>query len=184
VKAALPIIALALLGCQSSSAVDPADRVSHADGIAPPDAFIAADDRAKARNFPAKGIPCVRPIRSSDGAEVASKPFRECYRLGPSKQMRGVWLHGMEESIFLPAGSAMPVFDDSTDTTKLIALEVDGTNELPAYDGGADAFAIVFTGRSPLYPGNYYGLFGNVVVPDRVISLRAIDRPRAGARIE
>lgn len=124
---------------------------------------------------------CYRGVGEGENRSYEFIGYDKCYHFDPPRRMRGVWLAEFEGSRFLPNAAAAPAERDLPNDS--IWLEIDEDMLSPAdrdvISKHPPAFAIDFVGRRATYPGRYGhgGMSRNLVVVDRLLSMRAIDPP-------
>lgn len=194
----LPILlaVCAMIGFGAASA-DPQD-------LPNPESYIRPEDQERARLMTApcteadvghgcdrdgglitRRIPCTFP---EDGA-WASLPTDQCNKMEEPRRYRGIWTNEFEGSAFVLEGTTPPKWPRPYRNTpewraqadRAIAasiwLDVGPAEFGGRYPRGARKLLIEFVGRKTMYTGHYghFGMFGNEIIVDRVISLKRLE---------
>ena len=130
------------------------------------------------------------PCRFIRDGVFTSLDYRDCVDLLPPQRFRGTWFVGLEESTFLPAGRPLPaerllsatqsppeweIWLDAGWPEMLELLE--GVPE-PAGDGDTGRYEVEFIGRKARHAGQYGAGSPQLIVLDRLISIRPAGRVR------
>lgn len=123
------------------------------------------------------GYPCTRDVRSSNGETVVeSLPSEQCYRFNPPERIDGVWVNDFEGSALLTqeeyAAGRFP------NNQTWIDIGERAPRALRAYPMQT-VYRVSFIGRRATHVGMYghFGMSRNLVLMDRIISIRPISRP-------
>jgi len=134
----------------------------------PPEAYIRASDRERARrDDPADGPCTVHGILL--GERYSNRlPTNQCVRMLPRQRFRGVWFNRFEVSVFWPGRENLP----DEEPRMWLETEASELRTLPA----ERAYLLEFEGRRTAYPGRYgHSGYVHEIVVDRVISARMLD---------
>lgn len=100
----------------------------------------------------------------------------ECFKTVPVTRMRGLWVIGLEESIFFEGKSALP-----PKSAGAVWLDVDVAQAIRPtgvhVDGQRHRFIIVFNGRKGPTPGIYghMGQYESGIYIEKILSIKAIE---------
>jgi len=175
---------------------------AHAGPFDPPDPRVYAhaedQERARLRMTPCTakdvGLGCERQdgrvIRKAPCGYrtapnvITSLPTDECFKMEAPRTYRGVWVDEFEGERFIPEGASPPEWPRSdpkspgwreqAERARLATIWIDASRvERQSRQQGTRRF-IEFVGRKTMYPGNYghFGMSGQEIIVDRVISLR------------
>ena len=127
------------------------------------------------------GEPCAT---YKDGATIYDTS-PSCYRFGPPKRFKGVWLYEFEGSTFLEGATSVPTSRPAYQDTAWLNYDPESINpglDFNGYDTARDcypihAFEIEFIGqRSPEGHG-HMGIFGSEIWVQKMLSAKSLSPP-------
>jgi len=127
-----------------------------------------------------------------DASTIGSLPTEQCYKMEKARRYRGVWIDVFEGQRFIPEGTKPPEWPktdpkspgwkEQFERARLATIWIDTSRvklDRTSRRDGARRL-IEFVGRKTMFPGAYghFGMSGQKIIVDRVISLR--DCPPTG----
>lgn len=125
-------------------------------------------------NYPGITDQCVEKLRWG-GIFAMPNKIDQCFKMTPSQHWKGLWRNDFEWSVFCAAPATECPNSRPPESTWL-----DFGGRPPRGAGSAEGmigplYALEFIGRKTAYPGFYEGATRQVVLVDRLISIRQVE---------